>query len=122
MKRLFVFSTILFVISTSCGPVRQTASPEMNIKIRVDYREETSTRQSILQLLRMGNSKDLVTSGDGTERSIEAIFPDVTPASFAQIERIEEQIRRIPGVFYVELMRPSRPIMETLRNPKANWE
>ena len=121
MKRLFFFCIMLPVIFISCGPSKQTLVQEMNIRIRIEYREESYTRQMILQLLRTVNTKDLVRTGDGSECSIEAVFAEVTPESMGKIERIEQEIRKIPGVFYVELMRPIRPVMETIRNPATYW-
>jgi hypothetical protein len=115
MKPTSLFSAIFLVFFFSCGPARQVApdAAVQDIKIRIEFRDDNTTRQRILQTLRPVRPVDVSTTGAGDIFETEAVFTKVSRVEFERIQRIEQQLKLIPGVLDVEVKRPSRPVMQT---------
>ena len=114
MKQFLSISMIAFVIISGCGTASNLSAIELRVSIKVECRNEINVRNQVVQLMRSPKAKDLTLTPDGDFMEIEVVFIASSDNDREKIDRMEEDLKRIPGVTYVVVRRSVREVRQTL--------
>jgi hypothetical protein len=114
MKQFVSIAMIAFAVTTGCGTASNLPAMEQRVSIKVECRNEMNVRSQVVQLLRSPKAKDLTLTPDGGFIEIEVVFVVSSNSDRQKIDQLEDELKRIPGVTFVEVRRPTREVRQTL--------
>lgn len=109
MKQI-LFLLLLFAV-TGCYTQKTPASPDESVLMIIDCRNDVSTKNTVLQQLRLARARDIVTEADGSFLTIKAACL-LRETALYKIETIAAEIRDTPGVVQVDLRYNLSPVKQ----------
>lgn len=116
MKKLAMIILVAIATFTSCKTISPSNVPyDDSLLMNIDCRNETSTRQTIVMLLRTNKARDIVVSPDGSYLIIRAVFLK-KELPINKLSVLAENIESLGGVLQLRVEENRGVIMQT-----AQW-
>jgi len=109
MKPILLAMLSILLVVAGCRSIQPVtgSSADLATLVTVEYRHDPSTDQTIRTILRSKRFSDWEVRTDGTEKTIKARYKELSVATAAEME---EQLRRLPAVLRIEIIKDGIPV------------